>query len=207
MAALPGISIRRSPLLGEHSKSVLGSLAATAAAPVIESSRIDLANALSGIRVVDFCWVLAGPLGTRILANFGAEVIRVEAGARGMTDRLPPEQDATEFGSFHNIVNTVTVGFGPSQVSVHPGNEDVFVVNALENAVSIIDIPSTANLIPVQDDELSSRFGAVPPRLAAVRESAIDLTQLVHTRFWAVWLVAQDDNDKSWICFVGVSGD
>ncbi|MDP6452950.1 MAG: CoA transferase [SAR202 cluster bacterium] len=37
---------------------------------------------LSGIRVADFGWMIAGPLATRPLANFGAEVIRIESTAR-----------------------------------------------------------------------------------------------------------------------------
>lgn len=50
---------------------------------------------LEGIRVVDFCWVWAGPAATELLAYLGAEVIRVESQDHlCSTRRRPPRRDA-----------------------------------------------------------------------------------------------------------------
>jgi benzylsuccinate CoA-transferase BbsF subunit len=37
---------------------------------------------LEGIRIIDLGWIIAGPLSTRLLADFGAEVIKVESTVR-----------------------------------------------------------------------------------------------------------------------------
>ncbi len=80
------LQVRRpAPRVGEHNEDILGTLddlpaereprrAAKAARP--------RAMPFDGIRILDFTWVGVGPITTKHLADYGADVIRVESASR-----------------------------------------------------------------------------------------------------------------------------
>jgi crotonobetainyl-CoA:carnitine CoA-transferase CaiB-like acyl-CoA transferase len=126
----PGLRLERpAPLIGEHQHEVLPEWSALAALPTTPQARVqrDPASArtlpLAGLKVVDFSWVVAGPLIGRALADFGATVVRVESSTRLETARLmPPFVDGKpgpESSALYGTCNAGKLG-----VSLDLKNED-----------------------------------------------------------------------------------
>lgn len=77
MSETPAQIGRPAPLVGEHNEEILG---ARTNRPVMRSASgtVRSGRPLDGITVVEFATVIAAPLGTSMLADLGARVIRVE---------------------------------------------------------------------------------------------------------------------------------
>jgi benzylsuccinate CoA-transferase BbsF subunit len=98
--------------------------------------------------VLDFCWQAAGPLTTELLANLGAEVVKVESAAR--IDRVrefhhPPENFSIDTGAFFQDCNTnkksITLDLGKPRAR-----------ELIEELVPFFDLV-TANFAPDQMDK------------------------------------------------------
>ena len=122
------LPMRPAPRLGEHADSALPPLAggnADSLPPARTGGRGGYAPfpemPLAGIRVLDLTWVAAGPLTTRLMANFGAEVIKVESSGERMDPlRVQPvrgEYDV-DLPDLYNEANT-----GKKSVTIDLANE------------------------------------------------------------------------------------
>jgi len=87
--ATPLRTRRPPPTLGEHTGEVLSGASARAAGLRPAGEPVP-GRPLEGVKILDLFWVLAGPGATRMLADYGATVVRVESSAHLDTLRVIP---------------------------------------------------------------------------------------------------------------------
>lgn len=93
---------------------------------------------LAGVRVVDFSWIVAGPQATRILADFGADVVRVEYAGRldsiriGMASPAAPAGSPDASGFFSN--------FSRNKRSITLNINDPAGLNAVKRLLTVADV-------------------------------------------------------------------
>ena len=120
-SATPMRPLGRPPRLGEHTDEVLGELSAHSSSPVESRPRIEATGAdvrgqtastarpLENVKVLDFMWAMAGPAAARVLADYGADIIRVESETRLEVARsLQPFRDDIgdpEYSALYNNMN------------------------------------------------------------------------------------------------------
>ncbi|MBM3607386.1 MAG: CoA transferase [Alphaproteobacteria bacterium] len=100
---------RPAPACGEHTKEVLDEWDAAAPGALTPPAADQAANTqpFHDLKVLDLSWVVAGPMIGRVLADFGAQVVRVESSkrvdaARVLTPFVAGERGLERSAVFHN---------------------------------------------------------------------------------------------------------
>ncbi len=123
-----GISYRqRPPTLGEHNRDVLAESngnstpGQTSSVSRGESSRGQ--PPLADVKILDLMWVMAGPAATRVLADYGATIVRVESSHRIDTARTLAPLHNAEAGP-ENSGMFINLNAGKLGATLNPTKEE-----------------------------------------------------------------------------------
>ncbi len=112
-SATPIAYRRRAPVVGEHNDEVLRELAPATWTERTPSDGVT-GPPLAGVKVLDLTWVMAGPAATRVLADYGATIVRVESSRRVDVARAMPPfrggQPGPENSGFYQDCNAGKLG-------------------------------------------------------------------------------------------------
>ncbi len=125
-------------------------------------------SSLEGIRIVDLSWYGAGPSVTRDIANYGAEVIKVESvvhldGMRALKPSAPGPEDSVNLGGWFNNANCGKLSMILNLQ--HPGAQQVVL-----DLVRISDAVVENFTYPTLE-----RLGLAPDRLRSVNPDLVIL--------------------------------
>ncbi len=107
LSATPLTPLPAGAALGADTEAVLAEAPRRPAVTVTEPATVRLAP-FDGLKVLDLQWVMAGPAVSRVLADYGATVVRVESGnrvdtARTLTPFRGDGQGVDDSGLFNNM--------------------------------------------------------------------------------------------------------
>lgn len=161
------------PLPGEHTRQVLKEFAAAAKKHSRQSgdmARISASSCgeiLRGIRVLDFTRMLSGPYATRILGDFGAEVIKVQS---RLTASGAERNETPYFGAWNRNKRSVSLNLNYPEA-----------IHVLLKLVTVCDI-----VVENYSPRVLANWGVTYPRLKAIKPDLImaSISAMGHTGPW-----------------------
>jgi crotonobetainyl-CoA:carnitine CoA-transferase CaiB-like acyl-CoA transferase len=106
----PQPTLGQPPAIGQHTVEVLSEPPRRPVVP-IEPVPGRTGKALEGLKILDFMWVMAGPAGSRVLADYGANIVRIDSEARMDTARtLGPFRDDEGLPDNSSLYNSMNAG-------------------------------------------------------------------------------------------------
>ena len=125
-SASPLEALPAAPELGAHTEEVLGE-ADRSPHVVVSPPAPSTTRPLAGVKVLDFMWAMAGPAAVRVLADYGAEIIRVESVNKiDVARTLQPFRDDVPDPESSGLWNNMNAGMSGLALDMsRPGAIDV----------------------------------------------------------------------------------